>query len=409
MSSFQSLVFPYIAQENDEQTALGVLNAEADESTGVVTYYDETGLILAEKEISLPGLGKLEISSDDIPDGAASADIMADGNLAGYARSTSPCGQRAAWPAVPLPKSTASVPHVAFGANWKTRLVAVNTADDTRVLTLTYDDGSEVSSSLAAHAQMSVELDASENIVEIYGRRGVAAMEMFESLIQGGDRAAIALKDRYYNFLTVPNPMQADNLFVGIGLMCLSDAGIATVNGYDPNGNLQPLTFDELMLWERQAFVLSAAFGDDVLRADISGVITRHNIPETPKMNLEAVAVRMQDGPWKIGAVKLNNLRFNDGFFAVVTDDAVYELANPESEDAVVVATGLNPNGEALATAELTIEAGKSLAASASELLAGASLDGVSHIRLASDVQLHGLQAIHTDDRLEMLPVLFRN
>ena len=74
--------------------------------------------------------------------------------------------------------------------------------------------------------------------------------------------------------------------------------------------------------------------------------------------------------------------------------------------DATLSVTGYNSDGEVLASNTIQIKAGNNLTGTVSDLLNGASLDNVTHIRIVSDVNIYGSETIYTGGRMEMLPVL---
>ena len=95
---------------------------------------------------------------------------------------------------------------------------------------------------------------------------------------------------------------------------------------------------------------------------------------------------------------------FGPGFF---TDpEPFFALVNPDTVDATLSVTGYNSDGEVLASNTIQIKAGNNLTGTVSDLLNGASLDNVTHIRIVSDVNIYGSETIYTGGRMEMLPVL---
>ena len=60
---------------DDDETALSVLNKEINDLTGTLAYYDESGSMITDEEISLSGMGKTDISAGDIPPDAVSASM----------------------------------------------------------------------------------------------------------------------------------------------------------------------------------------------------------------------------------------------------------------------------------------------------------------------------------------------
>jgi hypothetical protein len=251
-------------------------------------------------------------------------------------------------------------------------------------------------------------LDGSENVTRIVATGRIAVVELFESLAPEGDMAAVLLESQYLTSLYVPCISYEPESFTGAGIFTGSWDSTARVYGYKAGGEIEEVSLGPLPCQGQTTVNLSNLFTDDALCAEISGevdVVTPMGTPFTLYQGLVSYA---EGGTEKLGAVKLNGLRFTEGFLGVVTSDPepTFALMNPGTEDVTVTVTARQGDGTVLLVTTLTIPAGTNLTGPISELIGNLPLTDGSHIQLQSDVKIYGLEMIYANGRMEVLPVL---
>ena len=192
-------------------------------------------------------------------------------------------------------------------------------------------------------------------------------MEMFDSLIPGGDQAAMLLRERSLNALYVPSILYGSGEFTGIGLKSYYN-GIVNITGHSAAGEMEEISFGTQPLGaqtsqSRMAFNLSGMLGDDNLWAKISGeadFTTPFGTPCSISRGLPYMGKRI---PEKLGAVNLNALRFREGFIGILStaSETTLTLLNPGTAEAAITVTGYNAAGEVLAGSTMKIAAGSEL------------------------------------------------
>lgn len=236
-------------------------------------------------------------------------------------------------------------------------------------------------------------------------------MEMFESLASAGDIAALFLRDRYLSALYVPYIFYGSGEFTGIGLKNGFYNGTVSVFGYSDTGEVEEISLGAQASHERVAVNLSGILGNDSLWAKISGEADFSTPFGNPLLHFQGLAVYGEDSTGRLGAVNLNALRFKEGFLGILSTDpeSAFALLNPNTMDATINLIGYNSTGEVLVTNTIQIASESTLTGAASDLFNGTFLDNATHIKIVSDIDIYGFEAVYTDDRMEMLPVLGRD
>ena len=198
------LYFPYLVSTGEEKTEIGIINTENYTSTSTISYYGEDGDLIKTDTVTLGPKGKAVILSDGIPQNSASAIVSGDGNPLGYTRYVNAQGKRCAWPAGTRLQKFFAIPHTAIDANWATALGLFNPNDEDVEVTLAYDSGASGHLTLKARSRRFFWLGETESVKSINATGYISAMEVFESLTSGGDRAAVLLRERSLNALYVP-------------------------------------------------------------------------------------------------------------------------------------------------------------------------------------------------------------
>ncbi len=410
----EGLYFPYLVSTNDEKTEIGIINTENYTCTSTISYYGENGDLIKTATITLWPNGKATVLSDSIPPNSESAIVSGDGNLLGYTRYVNAQGKRCAWPAGTSLQKSLSVPHTAVDANWATSICLFNPSDDAVEATLAYESGASGSLTLNPKSRKFLWLGETESVVSISSTGYISGMELFDSLIPGGDAAALLLRERSLNALYVPSILYGSGEFTGIGLKHYYN-GTINVTGHSAAGETEEISFGTQPLGtqrsqrsqSRMAFNISGMLGDENLWAGISGEADFTTPFGTPLLHFRGLAVYGKDDTGKLGAVNLNALRFKEGFIGILSADPnpAVALLNPNTAEATVTVTGYNASGEALAGDTMKIAAGSNWTGTFSDLLDDISPNQVTHVKMVSDVDLYGFETVYTDDRMEVLPV----
>ncbi|MHB8773133.1 MAG: choice-of-anchor U domain-containing protein, partial [Syntrophales bacterium] len=406
------LYFPYLVSTRDEKTEIGIINTKSYASTSTISYYGANGDLIRTAAIALGPYGKAAISSAGIPLGSASAIVSGDGDLVGYTRYVNGAGKRCAWLAATSPQKTFAVPHTAVNAEWATALGLFNPNDAAVEVTLVSESGGSSNLTLNPKASTFIQLTEGESVLSIVSTGYIAAMEMFDSLLPGGDRAALLLRERSLRTLFVPSILYGPGEFTGIGLTSHYH-GTVNITGHGLTGETEELSFGTEPLGaqsprSRMAFNLSGMLGKQNPWATISGLADFSSPFGILPLHFQGLAIYGKDNTCGLGALNLNALRFREGFIGILATAAetTLMLLNPDTAEATLTATGYNAAGEALASHTMRLAAGSTWTGMASDLLNGVSGADMTHIRMVSGVDLHGLETISTADRVEMLPLL---
>ena len=148
-------------------------------------------------------------------------------------------------------------------------------------------------------------------------------MEMFESLMSGGDISAILLRERNLNALYVPTIIYGSGEFTGIGLNSYYH-GKVSIFGHSETGKVEEISFGTQPLGSqssrsRIAVNLSGILGADSRWAKISGEADFATACRETLANFQGLAVYGKDNTGKLGAVNLNALRFKEGFLGILS------------------------------------------------------------------------------------------
>ena len=207
----------------------------------------------------------------------------------------------------------------------------------------------------------------------------------------------------------MPHISYGSGELTGLGLRnCSNYEGMATVFGYNSMGETEEVSLGPLSARSRMAVNFSGLLGEDNLWVQIKGETDFTTPLGTPPLHFQGLAVYWEEDTGKLGSIKLNALRFKDGFFGVVSTDPepAFALLNPGTVDATIMVTAYNSDGEVLMIETIEIGAGSNMTGAVSELLGGVSLAAASYIRIVSDVYLYGFETINADGRMEILPLL---
>jgi hypothetical protein len=403
------LYFPYINNVNGGETELGIINGQSYEAVGTIAYYGGEGESIGSSPLSLGAKGKVSIAPGEIPAGAASAVVVADGRLAGYTRHVSATGQRCSWPAARGLSRSITIPHCAPGPDWRTGLVLFNPNAEEASVSIGLDSGGSREVTLGPSSAEFLWLDATESARQITATGNITAIEVFESLAPGGDLAALLLRTSYLSSLYVPCIFYGPGTFTGVGF---GRDGLwestASLYGYRAAGGIEEISLGMLPSQGRIAINLSELLGPDTSCAEIFGELHSPTPFETSPAFYQGVVVYGEDDTIRLGAANLNALRFKEGFLAVVSSDLQpwFALINPSTEDATVTVIARGGDGAVLSSATSEISAGTNCTGSMEGLLRGPLPTDATHIHLLSNMGLYGLEIIYADGRLEVLPVL---
>lgn len=411
IEAYPVLYYPLITGHGDEETALGLINRERYRVQCTVTFYgSNNGTVAGTKTLSLAPQGKGVIPVTEVPANAVSAIVSANGTMVGYARYQSAVGQRYALPGISRVVNTLPIAHVAANSYWRTALAFLNPNDSSVTIRVLDEAGSSEEIVLGAKAQELYWVQSGEAPREIRASGKIAAVEVFDNLSPGGDRAAVVLETAGRSELCVPALFFGPGEFTGIGLRNTSlNTGTVTGWGYSPGGGQEGVSFGAFAAQERLCSNLGSVFGLEMLWARIQGLGSSSTpFGQNSSLPLQGIVLYGSAGVEKLGALNLNSLTFEEGILGVVGPDAspTVTLLNPGATDAVVGATGYGSGGGEIARGSITVNAGTTLTVPVAELVANAALSETDYVRLECDEELCGFETISTRDRMELLPVL---
>jgi hypothetical protein len=352
--------------------------------------------------------GKTTILTETIPVEAASALVRADGSLVGYGRHLSAMGQRYSWPAAKRLGSSAAVPVTATGSSWRTGFGLFNPGNDEVAVRIDLDGGAPVDMTLGPKAEKFHWLGAAEDATQITASGNIAVMEVFESLASGGDMAAVLLETRYLSSLYLPTIFNGPGESTSASIVNGHRDSTVRSLGFKADGETEEITLGPLGAHERMTIDLSEIFAGDTVSAGIVGEIGPPTPFGTPRALLQGLVGYGTESTTKLGAVKLNALKFKEGYLAVVPSDSesTYALMNPSEEDATVTVTARQGDGTSVAGTTLEIPAGASVTGPVTDLIGNLAVTGGTHVQLESNVDIYGLEILYAGGRMEVLPVL---
>jgi len=402
------LYFPYLAKAPGDATELGIINRKHYAVSGAIHYFRDDGTLLEGDGLSLAALGKRELMSEDIPAEAASAVVSADGNVVGYGRFVSASGQRYAAPGATLLSRRITIPYDQPDPSWNNRIFLFNPAEGVVTITVSDADGNRSETLMEAKQQQVLTLDGVNNPRLIEGSGNIAALEVFMSLVSGGDAASILLGNPDQTELLVPAILFGSGENTGIGLGNPSQDDLVTAFGYAENGEEEEVSLGLLPARSVMTANLSRLFSPDIVWVKIAGVSALETPFGPPPLPLQGLASYWEAGYGKVATVSLNGLKFREGITGVVASGArpTLTLMNPDSTDAAITITAYTGDGTESTTEELTIPAGGTMTSLIGSLAGGSTLESGDYIQIASDRDLYGFETIYADGRMEMLPIL---
>jgi hypothetical protein len=402
------LYFPHMVIGTGEETDLEIINAEVYDVTANIAYYQEDGEILAQEGITLGPKGKATISAGNIPSGATTAAVTADGKLIGHTLYINALGKRCIWSASTSGATLLSVAHVATDNEWRTGLALANLTDGEVTVTVTCEGESTSELSLPARSHSFWWLAEAEKIISLDATGKIGAVEIFESLVSSGDMAALLLERNYLNSLYIPHIYHGQDMFTGVGIINGSYRSTAYALAYRESGQIEQLSLGETEPRSSAAFNLSGLCPDDTLWAEITGETDVSTPFGILSAYYQGLAIYGEENAALLGAINLNTLRFREGVLGLVASDPEPDFAfvNPADEGATLLITAHGAGGAVLANSTLYVGAKQSISGTLGVLLEDISLDGITHIWIESDTNLYGFQRVYAAGRMEMLPVL---
>ncbi len=415
VESHQVLFFPYLTDEDGDHVQMSILNCETYTVGAILYFYDQQGASIIQVALSLSGWGKRDICYDEIPSGAATAIVVADGDLAGYARIESASGQKASWPAGTSGGLRATVPHVAVGNNWQTQIAIQNINDSGMTLWLGGASGSIQNVSVPAYGRKTIVFSKQTPLSYIGSQQQFVAMLMFESMATGADRAALLLDDRKLAPLCVPEIYSGAGRSTAVALVNTNSDGPVSAFAYDDTGVSEEIYLGIFETWNRIVMFPGSLATPSPAWAWLEGSISMPIPFCDPNMYMQGLAIYAEGGMAGFGAVKLNKMQFSTGLIPLFASDdsgfpqISFSFANPGETDAAVhVISFLNDRNTVLTDSELTIGAGRNWIGDLLDLFTEETAPfEPTHVRIRSDQPLHGFQTYrHADWRMEALPVL---
>jgi hypothetical protein len=395
-----SLYFPHCAHTDSWRTEICLL-AKDQTMQGTLIAFSQAGSPLQSVSISLPARGRQEINvgtffSNPSSIGYLRLDTNADaGNIAGYVKFYVPGQYRVAVPATTtIPTDDLQVSHIASTGQWWTGLSLVNTTATGKTLTITFDDASTRTITLAASEHKAFTIASlfsgqpqpNLHSAVISNAAGVIGLELFGSRMTTALHylSGILLDDRgaYETlYLHVANDM---NWWTGIVAYNMSDeATTMTITPYQQDGT----ALDVIMatIPGRTRYVGTASSLDlpaqtGWLHIDSPRLITGFELFGTTNGKMLA-------GYSALGIKK------NSGIFAKLETDGWTGIAlvNPNSYAVLCTLVAHDDAGNIVATRSLSLPPYAKIVGMAESLFA-ADISTASYVRYQADVALAGFQ-----------------
>ena len=390
-----NLYFPHVVADGRWQTELCVINNGNETVTGQLRVYNSDGQEAdTALPISLGAQGRQEIEVGTAFAGAATIRYAiletSDGELSGYTKFASPGLYRAALPAVTTADdATLYIPHIASTSRWWTGIGLVNTNQEAKAVTLTFNTGVQKTITLAAggHTSFTIkslfggqpQTDLESAVIE--NSSGIIGLELFASeadkwlsgILLSGDTAQtlyfphVASVNGWWTGITVYNP----------GL----EANTLTITTYDEAG-AQLDTIAATVAGQGKYWGLASGLGFSSatawFRVEGTGPLTGFELFGRPN---------------QLGGYGGVNIQGTTGVFAKLDDEGWTGIAfvNPTASQATVSLAACDDQGNVVAASTLTLAAYEKQAKLAAQFFS-ADITGATFIRYGADQALVGFQ-----------------
>lgn len=442
-----ALFFPHADCNNGWTTEIALVNSSAAGVSGQLYAYDDKGLQTGGiMKISLNSYGRRSVNvNDSFTDSSRIGYLVFRSNsqaLVGYTKfQHKSSGYRVALPtATEVNDSTFYVSHIASNSNWWTGIALLNTTDKEKTMTVTFSDGQEKSFSLAAKEHKSVsirdlfagaaqpQIDSAviTSIPTIFqigvDYSGVVGVELFGSNGDSRQLSGISLSAKTSKTIYYPHVATEQNWWTGIAVYDTSWTGITvydpiganhvlTITPYAANGNafaareitLLPGTRKYLANVEDLALPEGTAWLKVAADSEITGFELFGNNPSYWLAGYTGVGLESKKGIFakldQGGDFGIQLIGWSPPWTGIA-------LVNSEPENAIVLLTARNDNGDKIASIEIPLNPHERLMGQAETLFPGKDISGASYITYESNRKLVGFQINGCDRLLDAVPAL---
>ena len=409
------LYFPHIASDGNWETEVGIINDGVTTLNGTLHGYNDSGVLIQSKSVSLDAGGRLELTVGNAFQNFTQITNMkldtGEASCSGYEKFYQIGNYRVAIPAVSSVNSgNLYVPHIAADSTWWTGLALLNTNSTASTLTLTFSDGSQENLTLAGGQHWAgtiqgsfpnVNAPAVESAV-LSNASGVIGLELFGSSAASDNHylSGVLLSSQTEASLYYPHVASDGRWWTGIVSYNPNDsAATLTVTPYDTQGT--PLANFPVNIAARGKYIGTAASLN--LPSETAWFKVDSTLPVT---GFELFGTH--DGKQLAGysAVHLNT---TNGTFVKLDKEGWTGIAfvNIESSAATVTLTARDDTGATIATEAFNLPANGKQVALAEDFFTG-NISSASFITFSSDGEVVGFQLNGSSDEmlLDALPGL---
>ncbi len=359
----RTLYFPHVDTNLPWQTEIAVINTSATQSvTGTLKAVNDEGQLIETKALSLPARGRRQIIiSSEFAHHTDIGYIIFEANSAavqGYTRFYQEGTYRAAIPAVKeINTSDIYISHIASDAQWWTGVSLVNTTPTTKELTITFDNGQSVPYTINAYEHkaftigslLKQPLHPDIRSAVITNASGIIGLELFGSTVGSNQLDGILLTDNTASTLYYPH-VAGDGWWTGIVAYNPSESACTiTVSPYSARG--EPLSPSTLSIAGKGKHIgtvadLGLPANTAWFKIDSTRPLSGFELFGTTAAGNELAAYAGWGGTCK-----------KTGVFAKIEKNGWTGIAfvNTEADQASVILTAYDDNGNAVAPRELPV------------------------------------------------------
>ena len=429
--SLTPIYFPHIASGNGWETEIAIINLSLENPlSGTFKTYNAAGDLLDEsKTLNLPAAGRSQLIVGNFFENANNIRYIifaTDSNTVyGYLKFYNSPGISNQRVAIPAPtrvnQDIISISHIATTGGWWTGLGMVNTSNESRELTFTFNNGQSKNLTMSAGAYEAVQMETflegllteEINSAIITNAEGIVGLEIFGNANQ---LSGVLLRDTTTQSLYYPHIASDENWWTGIvafnpGLT----AGELTVKPYAEDGTLlspaEPATPDDEAL--RLISPPEAATPIDIgSRKRFIGSASQLNLPEgTAWMAIESTVP--VSGFELFGT--LNGLQLAgytsvgiDGYSGVFAkqENAGWSgvaLVNTTDQEITVTLNAYNDSGSQIATVNLPLNGHQRVVGPPEELFTE-DIESATYISYSATAPVVAFQLNGSGNMLDALP-----
>ncbi len=418
------LYYPHIASESPWETEIAMINPTSEEVHGELKAYDSQGtrIYLPVKAVTLSPHGRLEIDIAREFTNHAEIAYMTLGSsssqVIGYTKFANAEAQyRVAVPAVKakaVSTGIAYISHIASSEEWWTGIALLNTADESRYLAITFDNGVRKSVVLKAkeHKVFTIrnlfddgKCHPEVNSAVIAGADGVIGLELFGSM-----NAATA---HYLSGISITDRLTTTIYYPHVASDAVWWTGIVA---YNPSSMLDHLTITAYNKEGESLAVINDSENFNSSSGKYVGLVANLGLPEgTAWVQIDAdegitgfELFGTKDQSLLAGYTGVD-IATSKGIFPKIKDEGWTGIAliNPGDETATVKLYARNDKGEIIEESRY-FSIGKHekivTADLRNDFFQGHDIEAATYIDFISDIDLVGFQLNNAGKLLDALP-----